>query len=146
MAGNRRHHHPTSHNNTNHLYCIYQIPGSIYIVSFHPPRSIILYQLSYSSMKSGLLFAAAAFAGLANCDVHRLKLEKVPLSEQLEHADITRHANSLYKKYSGQRFMGIRPEAQKEEMFKDTSVHLDQAHPVPVSNFLNAQCWQHHIL
>ena len=97
-------------------------------------------------MKSGLLFAAAAFAGLANCDVHRLKLEKVPLSEQLEHADITTHANSLYKKYSGQRFMGIRPEAQKEEMFKDTSVHLDQDHPVPVSNFLNAQCWQYHIL
>ncbi len=95
-------------------------------------------------MKSGLLFAAAAFAGLANCGVHKLKLEKVPLSEQLEHADITTHAKSLYKKYSGQKFMGVRPEAHKEEMFGDTSIHLDQDHPVPVSNFLNAQCLSSH--
>ena len=92
-------------------------------------------------MKSGLIFTAAAFAGLANCGVHKLKLEKVPLSKQLENADITTHAKSLYKKYSGQKFMGIRPDAHKEEMFRDTSIHLDQDdHPVPVSNFLNAQC------
>ncbi|CAD6577011.1 MAG: Vacuolar protease A [Alectoria sarmentosa] len=91
-------------------------------------------------MKSGFLFAAAAITGLANCGVHKLKLEKVPLSEQLEHADIATHAESLYKKYSGQKFMGVRPEAHKEEMFRDTSIHLDQDdHPVPVSNFLNAQ-------
>ena len=95
-------------------------------------------------MKSGLLFAAAAFTGLANCGVHKLKLEKVPLSEQLEHADITTHAKSLYKKYSGQKFMGIRPDAHKEEMFRDTSIHLDQDHQVPVSNFLNAQCSYHY--
>ena len=95
-------------------------------------------------MKSGLLFATAAFAGLANCGVHKLKLQKVPLSEQLEHADITTHAKSLYNKYSGQKFMGIRPEAHKEEIFRDTSIHLDQEHPVPVSNFLNAQCLLHH--
>ena len=91
-------------------------------------------------MKSGLIFAVAAFAGLANCGVHKLKLQKVPLSEQLEHADIATHAKSLYKKYSGQKFMGIRPEAHLENMFRDTSIHLDQDHPVPVSNFLNAQC------
>lgn len=95
-------------------------------------------------MKSNFLLAAAAFASLANCGVHKLKLEKVPLSEQLEHADITTHAKSLYKKYSGQRFMGIRPEAHEEEMFRDTSIHLDQDHPVPVSNFLNAQCLLSH--
>lgn len=95
-------------------------------------------------MKSCLVFAVAAFAGLANCGVHKLKLEKVPLSEQLEHADIATHAKSLYKKYSGQKFMGIRPEAHKEEMFRDTSIHLDQDHPVPVSNFLNAQCLSYH--
>ena len=91
-------------------------------------------------MKSGVFFAAAAFAGLANCGVHKLKLQKIPLSEQLEYADITKHAKSLYKKYSGQRFMGIRPEAHEENLFRDTSIHLDQDHPVPVSNFLNAQC------
>lgn len=92
-------------------------------------------------MKNGLILAVTAFAGLATCGVHKLKLEKVPLSEQLEHADFTAHANSLYKKYSGQKFMGVRPDTHKEEMFKDTSIHLDKDdHPVPVSNFLNAQC------
>ena len=79
--------------------------------------------------------------GLTYGGVHKLKLEKVPLSEQLERADITTHAKSLYNKYSGQRFMGVRPEAHKEEMFRDTSIHLDKDdHAVPVSNFLNAQC------
>ena len=96
-------------------------------------------------MKSGLVLAAAAFASLADCGVHKLKLEKVSLSEQLEHADITTHAKSLYKKYSGQKFMGVRPSAHKDEMFRDASIHLDQDdHPVPVSNFLNAQCLFHH--
>lgn len=95
-------------------------------------------------MKNGLLFAAAAFTGLANCGVHKLKLQKVPLSEQLEHADIATHAKSLYKKYSGQKFIGIRPGAHEDEMFRDTSIHLDQDHPVPVSNFLNAQCLFYH--
>ena len=92
-------------------------------------------------MKSGIILAAAGLASLAHGSVHTLKLQKIPLSEQLEHADITTQANSLYKKYAGQKFMGIRPDSHKEEMFKDTSIHLDQDdHPVPVSNFLNAQC------
>lgn len=70
-----------------------------------------------------------------------MKLQKIPLSEQLEHADIATQANSLYKKYAGQRFMGVRPDSHKEEMFKETSIRLDEDdHPVPVSNFLNAQC------
>ena len=41
--------------------------------------------------------------------------------------------------------MGVRPEAHMEEMFRDTSIHEDkkkenETHPVPISNFLNAQC------
>lgn len=41
--------------------------------------------------------------------------------------------------------MGVRPEAHVEEMFRDTSIHEDnkkenETHPVPISNFLNAQC------
>jgi saccharopepsin len=36
--------------------------------------------------------------------------------------------------------MGIRPQNHKDEMFRDTSIHSDKdTHPVPVSNFLNAQ-------
>lgn len=92
-------------------------------------------------MKTGLILALGAASGLVQAAVHTLKLEKVPLSEQLEHADITTQAKSLYKKYSGQRFMGVRPDTHREEMFKDTSIHLDKDdHAVPVSNFLNAQC------
>ena len=92
-------------------------------------------------MKARLILALGAISGLAQAAVHTVKLEKVPLSEQLEHADITTHAKSLYKKYSGQRIMGVRPDTHKEEMFRDTSIHLDKDdHAVPVSNFLNAQC------
>ena len=36
--------------------------------------------------------------------------------------------------------MGIRPQAHKDHIFHDTSIHVDgDTHPVPVSNFLNAQ-------
>lgn len=93
-------------------------------------------------MKGGfVLTAGAALLGTAQCGVHKLKLQKVSLSEQLEHADITTQADSLAKKYTSQKIMGIRPETHKEEMFKETSIHLDgDDHSVPVSNFLNAQC------
>lgn len=92
-------------------------------------------------MKSATILASAGLAGLVHGGVHTLKLQKVPLSEQLDHADITTQGKSLYNKYAGQKFMGIRPDSHKEEMFKETSIHLDKDdHPVPVSNFLNAQC------
>ena len=94
-------------------------------------------------MKGALTLAAsAALLGTAQSrGVHKMKLQKIPLSEQLERADIATHAKSLYQKYAGQHFMGLRPEQHKEAMFKDTSVHLDgDDHAVPVSNFLNAQC------
>jgi saccharopepsin len=41
----------------------------------------------------------------------------------------------------GQKYMGVRPTNHMDEMFKETSIHVDKdGHPVPVSNFLNAQC------
>jgi len=36
--------------------------------------------------------------------------------------------------------MGIRPERHAEEMFKDTSIDTEGNHPVPITNFVNAQC------
>jgi len=37
--------------------------------------------------------------------------------------------------------MGVRPERHLEEMFKDTSIDTDKvSHPVPITNFVNAQC------
>lgn len=93
-------------------------------------------------MRNNLVLAASvALAGPAACGVHKLKLDKIPLSEQLEHADIATHAKSLYNKYSGQTAMSTPPLSHKDEMFRETSIPVsEEDHPVPVSNFLNAQC------
>ncbi|KAI4165072.1 MAG: hypothetical protein LQ342_001349 [Letrouitia transgressa] len=86
-------------------------------------------------MKQVYLLATGALLGLAHAGVHKMKLQKIPLSEQLEHADIATHARAL-----GQKYMGVRPQNHIDEMFKETSVHLeDDGHLVPISNFLNAQ-------
>ena len=53
-----------------------------------------------------------------------------------EYSDINSQVRAL-----GQKYMGIRPKAHIEELFKDTSIQPDKGgHPLPVSNFLNAQC------
>lgn len=80
------------------------------------------------------VFAAAALLGSVSGAIHKLPLKKVPLSEQLAGASIDHHVKHL-----GQKYMGIRPENQMEEMFRETSIHTEGGHVVPVSNFLNAQ-------
>ncbi|KAL8711106.1 MAG: hypothetical protein Q9220_004487 [cf. Caloplaca sp. 1 TL-2023] len=86
-------------------------------------------------MKGALALAAGALFAVAEARVHTMKLQKIPLSEQLEHADLASHAKAL-----GQKYMGIRPQTHVDEMFRDTSIHEDgSSHPVPVTNFLNAQ-------
>ncbi|MCJ1386586.1 Vacuolar protease A [Xylographa soralifera] len=85
-------------------------------------------------MKNTVLLAAGALLGSASAGVHKMKLQKVSLSEQLETMDINSQVKAL-----GQKYMGIRPQGHRDEMFRDTSLHVDGAHPVPVSNFLNAQ-------
>ena len=92
-------------------------------------------------MKGGIVAAvsAALFASV-NAGVHKLKLNKIPLSEQLERGGFAAQAHSLYNKYSGQKVMGVLPHSHRQEMFRDTSIHPEDEHPVPVSNFLNAQC------
>ncbi|MCJ1249419.1 Vacuolar protease A [Trapelia coarctata] len=86
-------------------------------------------------MKNAVLLAAGALLGSASAGVHKIKLQKVPLSEQLEKMDINSHVKAL-----GQKYMGVHPESHREEMFRDTSIHADKGgHPLPVSNFLNAQ-------
>ncbi|KAI9757036.1 MAG: Vacuolar protease A [Chaenotheca gracillima] len=86
-------------------------------------------------MKNSILYAAGMLLGSASAGVHKMKLQKVPLSEQLENANMKTHMQAL-----GQKYMGIRPEGHLDEMFQDTSVKPDSdGHPVAVSNFLNAQ-------
>lgn len=83
----------------------------------------------------GALFAAASLLGSVSAGVHKMPLKKVSLTEQLAGANMDTHVKHL-----GQKYMGIRPQSHIDEMFKETSIHLDgDEHKVPVSNFLNAQ-------
>lgn len=67
-----------------------------------------------------------------------MPLKKVPLSQQLEHANINEHMQSL-----GQKYMGIRPQKHIDHLFNNQegeySILPEKSHPVAVSNFLNAQ-------
>jgi saccharopepsin len=82
----------------------------------------------------GALIAAATLLGAVNAGIHKMPLKKISLSEQLSNANMDSHA-----KYLSQKYMGIRPQSHVEEMFKDTAIHDNKDHSVPVSNFLNAQ-------
>ncbi|KAF2764194.1 putative vacuolar protease A [Teratosphaeria nubilosa] len=86
-------------------------------------------------MKGTIAFAAA-LAGSASAGVHKMPLKKVPLSEQLEYANMGDHMHAL-----GQKYMGVRPQGNhQKEMFRETSIDASKdGHPLPVSNFLNAQ-------
>ncbi|KAJ5439871.1 Vacuolar protease A [Penicillium daleae] len=81
-------------------------------------------------MKSLSLLTASALLGAASAEVHKLKLNKVPLDEQFAAANIDRHVQSL-----GQKYMGYRPSSS----YQDTSIKPEGGHNVLVDNFLNAQ-------
>ena len=87
-------------------------------------------------MKGAIIAATVAAAvGSVSAGIHKMPLKKVSLTEQLAYANIPQQARAL-----GQKYMGIRPEAHAEEMFKDTQFNGEGGHTVPVANFLNAQC------
>jgi len=86
-------------------------------------------------MKSALLFAATALTGSALAGVHRMPLKKVPLSDQLAHADIDTQMRAL-----GQKYLGIRPKQHADQMFTvSKDFDISGGHAIPVNNFLNAQ-------
>lgn len=84
-------------------------------------------------MKSASLLTASALLGYASAEVHKLKLNKVPLAEQLYTHNIDAHVQAL-----GQKYMGIRPSVH-EQMFQNSPVNDMGRHDVLVDNFLNAQ-------
>lgn len=84
-------------------------------------------------MKTAIFLAAGSLLGSANAGVHKMKLKKVPLSEQLQYASFQEQAKAL-----GQKYMGVKPQTHMEQVFKAPYI-ADGSHPVPVSNFLNAQ-------
>lgn len=89
-------------------------------------------------MKTAVVVAAATLLGSASAGIHKMKLHKIPLDEQLKYADIHTHARAL-----GQKYMGpVRGSSSHlDEMFRDTSIHAEkgEGHSVPIANFLNAQ-------
>ncbi|EMR69880.1 saccharopepsin [Eutypa lata] len=86
-------------------------------------------------MKGALVSTAAAvLLGSAHAEVHKMKLKKIPLSEQLQSIPMESQLRGL-----GQKYMGSRPESHADAVFQDTSVHVDGNHPVPITNFMNAQ-------
>ncbi|CAI7677265.1 aspartic endopeptidase Pep2 [Penicillium manginii] len=84
-------------------------------------------------MKSFALLTASALLGSASAEVHKLKLNKLPLEETLNVHNINDHVQAL-----GQKYMGYRP-GHHEDSVKDTSFKPASGHDVLVDNFLNAQ-------
>jgi len=85
-------------------------------------------------MKTTAILMASALAGSAFAGTHKMSLKKVPLSEQLSMNDI-----STQMKHLGQKYLGLRPDRLKEEMFKTENFDMTGGHVVPINNFLNAQ-------
>lgn len=86
-------------------------------------------------MKSALLLAAAGLLGTTQAGgVHSLKLKKVPLAKQLESVPIEAQVRGLTQKY-----MGSRPETHVDAVFNTEVASVEANHPIPVSNFMNAQ-------
>ncbi|GFF48089.1 vacuolar protease A [Aspergillus lentulus] len=84
-------------------------------------------------MKSTSLLTASVLLGSASAAVHKLKLNKVPLDEQLYTHNIDAHVRAL-----GQKYMGIRPNVH-QELLEESSLNDMSRHDVLLDNFLNAQ-------
>ncbi|KAK3941357.1 vacuolar protease [Diplogelasinospora grovesii] len=82
----------------------------------------------------GALLTAAVLLGSTQAAVHKLKLKKVPLAEQLETVPIDTQLQHL-----GQKYMGVRPQTHADAVFKGMQAEVKGNHPVPISNFMNAQ-------
>ncbi|KAL4810260.1 aspartic peptidase domain-containing protein [Aspergillus unguis] len=79
-------------------------------------------------MKTSLL-TASVLLGCASAEVHKLKLNKVPLTEQFITRNIADHANAL-----GQKYMG-----QFQQNVLNNEPNAMGSHDVLVDNFMNAQ-------
>ncbi|KAK3904662.1 vacuolar protease [Staphylotrichum tortipilum] len=83
----------------------------------------------------GALLTAAVLLGSAQGAIHKMKLQKVPLSEQLEAVPINTQLEHL-----GQKYLGVRPRnSHAQAVFNGMVPEVKGNHPVPISNFMNAQ-------
>lgn len=153
------------HNNSSPIrYPSIQDP-SIPIPPLFLPTRIFSVILHLFIMRTSSVVAAAALLGCASAGVHRMKLQKIPLGQQLvcarsifllcscaanqailadpfmqqeqQNANIGDLAGALAQKYGAQKVMG----QPSEETAHDDSIDADKGgHVVPVDNFMNAQC------
>lgn len=84
-------------------------------------------------MKSSVVLAAA-LAGTAQAGVHKMKLQKIPLEEQLAGSSVEAQVHQL-----GQKYLGARPAGRIDLMFNGKAPQAQAGHPVPITNFMNAQ-------
>ncbi|PYI33077.1 extracellular aspartic protease [Aspergillus indologenus CBS 114.80] len=84
-------------------------------------------------MKSVSLLTASMLLGYTSAEVHKLKLNKVSLDEQLSTHNIDAHVRAL-----GQKYMGIRPNIHNE-LLQEAPINDLSRHDVLVDNFMNAQ-------
>ncbi|KAL4785707.1 aspartic peptidase domain-containing protein [Aspergillus varians] len=80
-------------------------------------------------MKASLL-TASVLLGCASAEVHKLKLNKVPLAEQFITRNIADHANALGQKYMSQF---------QQHVLDDEPANAMGRHDLLVDNFMNAQ-------
>lgn len=74
-------------------------------------------------------YAVAGLAGSASAAVHRAKLQKIPLAKSMEFGDFQDQVQALSQKYLG----------VSQAQLHDTQFKTDSGHPMPISNFMNAQ-------
>lgn len=85
-------------------------------------------------MKGAILGAAMLLGSAQAGGVHKMKLKKVPLSEQLETIPIETQIRGL-----GQKYLGARPDTHEQAIFQGGNMEIEKDHPLPISNFMNAQ-------
>ncbi|KAI9809606.1 MAG: Vacuolar protease A [Sarcosagium campestre] len=86
-------------------------------------------------MKSAIIVAIATLLNSASAGIHKMKLQKIPLAEQLDYADLKTQMQAL-----GQKYMNTLSPETTNNRIRDTSIRPgDDGHLVPVDNFLNAQ-------
>lgn len=88
-------------------------------------------------MKVSLITAAMTLLASSEAAVHKMKLNKVPLEEQLASVPVEAQVQQLGQKYMGSPRAGVRD--HRDAVFNTNVVRPEGGHPVPVSNFLNAQ-------
>jgi saccharopepsin len=81
------------------------------------------------------LIVAASLLGAADARVHKLKINKVPLSEQFHAASFNTQLRNLNYKYSGFD-VPIQPGHAHDSPLSGEGL----GHIVPISNYANAQC------